>query len=210
MTLDAAWATAWMTRAADAIADDDAELNDLDRAIGDGDHGENMNRGFTAVRSAVAERNADATPSEVLRIAALKLISSVGGAAGPLYGTALLRASDAIAGCDSIDASQVLGLLNAALGGIQDRGHAVPGDKTMVDAWSPAVGAARTAVDAGRPPADVLAAAAHAAESGARGTDALLPRKGRASYLGERAVGHRDPGAVSTAIILRAAAESAK
>ncbi|GAB3387207.1 dihydroxyacetone kinase subunit DhaL [Humibacter soli] len=210
MTLDTAWAVAWMNTAAEAIADSAPSLNDLDRAIGDGDHGENMNRGFAAVRDAVHELPAEATPSDVLRVAAMRLISSVGGAAGPLYGTALLRASDAIAGENVVDAAHVLALLEAATGGLEDRGHAVPGDKTMVDAWSAAVAGARGAVAEGRSGTEVLAAAAAGAESGAEGTDALTPHKGRASYLGERAVGHRDPGAVSTAVILRAAAEAAK
>jgi phosphoenolpyruvate---glycerone phosphotransferase subunit DhaL len=210
MSLDATWVVAWMTAAAAAIADQAPTLNDLDRAIGDGDHGENMNRGFTAVRDAVRELPDDAQPAEVLRASAMKLISSVGGAAGPLYGTALLRASDAVAGLSEVDSAHVLALLEAALGGIEDRGHAAPGDKTMVDAWSVAVDAARSAVADGRSSAEVLDAAADGAESGAETTDAMLPHKGRASYLGERAVGHRDPGAVSTAIILLAAAEVAK
>lgn len=210
MSLDATWVVAWMTAAAAAIADQAPTLNDLDRAIGDGDHGENMNRGFTAVRDAVRELPDGAQPAEVLRASAMKLISSVGGAAGPLYGTALLRASDAVAGLSEVDSAHVLALLEAALGGIEDRGHAAPGDKTMVDAWSVAVDAACSAVAEGRTSAEILDAAADGAESGAETTDAMLPHKGRASYLGERAVGHRDPGAVSTAIILLAAAEAAK
>jgi dihydroxyacetone kinase-like protein len=210
MSLDAAWVVAWMTSAAAAIADQASSLNDLDRTIGDGDHGENMNRGFTAVRDAVRELPDAAQPADVLRASAMMLISSVGGAAGPLYGTALLRASDAVTGLSEVDSAHVLALLEAALGGIEDRGHAAPGDKTMVDAWSVAADAARSAVDEGRTSAEVLGAAADGAESGAETTDAMLPHKGRASYLGERAVGHRDPGAVSTAIILRAAAEAAK
>jgi len=210
MILDAAWVVAWMTAAAAAIADQAPSLNDLDRAIGDGDHGENMNRGFAAVRDAVRDLPDDAQPADVLRASAMKLISSVGGAAGPLYGTALLRASDAVAGLSEVDSAHVLALLKAALGGIEERGHAAPGDKTMVDAWSAAADAARSAVAEGRTSAEVLDAAADGAESGAETTDAMLPHKGRASYLGERAVGHRDPGAVSTAIILRAAVEAAK
>ncbi|NNC10435.1 dihydroxyacetone kinase subunit L [Planctomonas sp. JC2975] len=209
MTLDTAWTIRWLTQAADDIEVRAPELSELDRAIGDGDHGENMNRGFAAVRSVLAESGTDATPSDVLRTTAMRLISSVGGAAGPLYGTAFLRAADAVAGKDVLDSADVVALLDAALGGIEERGHAAPGDKTMVDAWSAAVADARGAASAGADPAAVLAAAASGGERGASATDALLPHKGRASYLGERAVGHRDPGAASTVILLQAAAEAA-
>ncbi|WP_460579333.1 dihydroxyacetone kinase subunit DhaL [Humibacter ginsengisoli] len=209
MTLDTAWARAWLARAADEIGERSSELNELDRAIGDGDHGENMNRGFIAVRAALDEAEGGAAPSDVLRTAAMKLISSVGGAAGPLYGTAFLRASDAVSGHVELSASDVVDLTDAALRGIEERGHAAPGDKTMVDAWAAAVRTARGAAAAGDDAVRVLFAAAAGAEEGAASTDELLPHKGRASYLGERAVGHRDPGAVSTAIILKAAAEAA-
>jgi dihydroxyacetone kinase-like protein len=209
MTLDSAWVVAWLTAAADAIAEQAPTLNELDREIGDGDHGENMNRGFEAVRAALGDGAGGSTPSEVLRAAAMKLISSIGGAAGPLYGTAFLRASDAVSGRDELGSRDVVELIDAALRGIEERGHAVPGDKTMVDAWSAAATAARAASESGGDAREVLQAAAGGAEQGAASTDALLPHKGRASYLGERAVGHRDPGAVSTAVILRAAAEAA-
>lgn len=209
MTLNTTWAVEWLSRAAEEIAAAAPMLGELDRAIGDGDHGENMNRGFSAVRAALPELAGDATPSDVLRMAAVKLISSVGGAAGPLYGTALLRASDAVKGLDRLAPVDVVALLGAALGGIQERGHAAEGDKTMVDAWSSAVQAARTAESGGSDVSGVLAAAADGADSGASGTEAMVAHKGRASYLGERAIGHRDPGAASTAIILRAALEAA-
>ncbi|MGA0565835.1 dihydroxyacetone kinase subunit DhaL [Rathayibacter sp. KR2-224] len=208
MTLDTKWAVGWLTTAADSIAAQAAALSELDRAIGDGDHGENMNRGFTAVREALVDAQGT-TPSDVLRLAAMKLISSVGGAAGPLYGTAFLRASDAVTGRSSLGPSDVAELVQAALGGIEERGHAEPGDKTMVDAWAAAARAARDAAARGDDAAAVLAASADGAEAGAESTDELFPRKGRASYLGERAVGHRDPGAASTALILRAAVEAA-
>ncbi|WP_460517802.1 dihydroxyacetone kinase subunit DhaL [Humibacter antri] len=209
MTLDTAWAMRWLARAADAIGDRASELNELDRAIGDGDHGENMNRGFVAVRTSLGDLVDDAAPSDVLRAAAMKLISSVGGAAGPLYGTALLRASEAVSGRAQLSASDVVQLIEAALAGIEERGHASPGDKTMADAWAAAARSARDAEAAGDDARGVLAAAAMGAAEGAASTDELLPHKGRASYLGERAVGHRDPGAVSSAIILTAAAEAA-
>jgi dihydroxyacetone kinase-like protein len=209
MTLDSTWAVSWLTIAADAMAEQASALNELDREIGDGDHGENMNRGFEAVRGALRELPADSMPSDVLRLAAMKLISSIGGAAGPLYGTAFLRASDAVSGRPELEPGDLVDLIDAALGGIEERGHAVPGDKTMVDAWAAAAAAARAANDAGAAGREVLAAAAEGAARGATSTDALLPHKGRASYLGERAVGHRDPGAQSTAVILLAAADAA-
>lgn len=209
MALDGAWAVAWMTLAAERIGERASELGELDRAIGDGDHGENMRRGFAEVDQSLAGMQEGATPSEVLRVAAMTLISAVGGAAGPLYGTALLRASQVVAGRDILGSDDVVALLEAARKGIEDRGHAVPGDKTMIDGWSTAATAARSAAESGSGPEAVLSAAADGAASGAAATDALLPRKGRASYLGERAVGHRDPGAESTAIILQAAAEAA-
>lgn len=209
MTLDSRWAVAWLTRAADAIAAQAPALNELDREIGDGDHGENMNRGFEAVRVALGDLPADSSPSDTLRMTAMRLMSSVGGAAGPLYGTAFLRASDAVSGRAELGPGDVVDLIEAALDGIEARGHAAPGDKTMVDAWSAAGRTAREAMAAGSDAARVLAAAADGGEEGAASTDAMFPHKGRASYLGERAVGHRDPGAVSTALILRAAAEAA-
>jgi dihydroxyacetone kinase-like protein len=209
MTLGTTWTIAWMTRAADAIGERTAELSELDRAIGDGDHGENMNRGFTAVLGSLPELAPDAKPADVLRVTAMRLISSVGGGAGPLYGTAFLRGAEAVGGLDELGPADVVSLLHAALGGIEERGHASPGDKTMVDAWAAALERAREAASHGLDATAVLEAAADGASDGATATDSLLPHKGRASYLGERAVGHRDPGAVSTAIILRAAAEAA-
>jgi dihydroxyacetone kinase-like protein len=210
MTLDTAWAVAWMTRAASDIAEQAGELGELDRAIGDGDHGENMNRGFTAVRASLTDVAEDALPADVLKTTAMRLISSVGGAAGPLYGTAFLRAADAVSGRAHLDGDDVLALLDAGLGGIEERGKASPGDKTMVDAWAAAVDAARGAAERDANALEVLRAAARGAQHGAESTDRLLAHKGRASYLGERAVGHRDPGAASTAILLRAAAQAAE
>lgn len=209
MTLDGTWVRGWLQRSADVIAEHRAELGALDREIGDGDHGENLDRGFTAVLEQIQGLPADATPGALLRAAAMSLISKVGGASGPLYGTALLKASDAVGDADSLDAAGVVALLTAAKDGIVLRGKAAPGDKTMVDAWAPAVDAASAAASDGRSPADVLAAAAKAAADGAASTEPLVAHKGRASYLGERAVGHRDPGAESTALLLRAAADTA-
>lgn len=208
--LEGAWATAWIRLAAQAIAEHRVELITLDRAIGDGDHGENMDRGFQAVVAKLAGAPEPAAPSDVLKLVATTLISTVGGASGPLFGTAFLKASGAVAGRDVLEGADVAALLAAARDGIVLRGKAEVGDKTMIDAWTPAVDAATASADAGASPAAVLAAAAEAAQSGAESTDPLVARKGRASYLGERAVGHRDPGSVSTVLLLRAAAEAAE
>lgn len=207
MTVDAAWAKEWVRRSAHILSENRAELNTLDRDIGDGDHGENMDRGFQAALSKVEGIQADATPGDVLKVVATTLISTVGGASGPLYGTAYLKAS-MVAG-NELDSNDVVAVLTAARDGIVLRGKAETGDKTMIDAWTPAVDAAARAAADGEDAAGVLAAAADAAEAGAIATEPLVARKGRASYLGERAIGHRDPGAQSTALLLRAAAESA-
>ncbi len=190
--------------AAQVVAAHRDELVQLDRAIGDGDHGENLNRGFAAVVSALDQSTPD-TPGAVLKLVATTLISKVGGAAGPLYGTAFLRAATSAGAATSLGAAEVAAALAAALGGVVARGRAEPGDKTMVDALDPAVKAA-----AGHDTvAAVLAAAAAAAETGAESTVPLVARKGRASYLGERSAGHLDPGARSTMLLLRSFADSA-
>jgi dihydroxyacetone kinase-like protein len=197
-----------LIEAAGVIAEHRSELIELDRAIGDADHGENMNRGFVAIVEALAEASPE-TPGAVLKIAATTLISKVGGAAGPLYGTAFLRAATKLGDRSEVDVPALVEALKAALEGVQARGKAIEGDATMVDALLPAVAAADTAAEQGADLATVLAAAADAADKGAESTVDLVPRKGRASYLGERAVGHMDPGARSTALLLRAFAEAA-
>lgn len=207
MGLDVEWAVRWLTRSAEAMAEHRAELIELDRPIGDSDHGENMDRGFRAVLDKLAESPPE-TPAAALKLTAMTLMSKVGGAAGPLYGTAFLRASTALGSTADVDAATLVAALQAARDGIVARGKAEPGDKTMVDAWTPAVEAAAAAAGDGDVH-KVLAAAAEAAEAGALATDPMLARKGRASYLGERSIGHRDPGAVSSALILRAAAGAA-
>ena len=207
MSLDAAWARRWIELAAVDVAQQRDYLVDLDRAIGDGDHGENMDRGFTAAVSALREAQPGSV-AEVLKLVAKTLMSTVGGAAGPLYGTAFLRASKA-AGDGDLDGVGVAAVIAGALDGIQARGKATTGEKTMVDAWTPALEAARVAAESGSEPAAVLEAAATAAEAGAAATKPLRATKGRASYLGERSIGHLDPGAVSTSLILRAAVRAA-
>lgn len=207
MSLDAAWARRWIELAAADVAEQRDYLVDLDRAIGDGDHGENMDRGFKAALEALGQAE-PASVAEVLKTVAKTLMSTVGGAAGPLYGTAFLRASKA-AGDGELDAAGVAAIIEGALGGIQVRGKATTGEKTMVDAWTPALDAARAAAESGADAVATLQAAATAAEAGAAATEPLRATKGRASYLGERSIGHLDPGAVSTSLILRAAARAA-
>ena len=207
MSLDAAWALRWIELAAADVAEQRDYLVDLDRAIGDGDHGENMDRGFKAAVEALGQAQ-PASVAEVLKTVAKTLMSTVGGAAGPLYGTAFLRASKA-AGDGELDGAGVAAVIAGALDGIQARGKATTGEKTMVDAWTPALEAARAAAESGSDPAAVLEAAATAAEAGAAATEPMRATKGRASYLGERSIGHLDPGAVSTSLILRAAVRAA-
>ena len=207
MSLDAAWARRWIESSAADIAEQRDYLVDLDRAIGDGDHGENMDRGFKAAVEAL-EQAQPGSVAEVLKTVAKTLMSTVGGAAGPLYGTAFLRASKA-AGDGNLDGAGVAAVIAGALDGIQARGKATTGEKTMVDAWTPALEAARAAAESGSDPAAVFEAAAAAAEAGAAATEPLRATKGRASYLGERSIGHLDPGAVSTSLILRAAVRAA-
>lgn len=207
MSLDAAWAQRWIELAAADIAEQRDYLVDLDRAIGDGDHGENMDRGFKAALEALGQAQPGSV-AEVLKTVAKTLMSTVGGAAGPLYGTAFLRASKA-AGDGELDGAGAAAVIAGALEGIQARGKATTGEKTMVDAWTPALEAARAAAESGSDAAAVFEAAAAAAEAGAAATEPMRATKGRASYLGERSIGHLDPGAVSTSLILRAAARAA-
>jgi phosphoenolpyruvate---glycerone phosphotransferase subunit DhaL len=190
---------------AKVVAEHRVELIQLDRAIGDGDHGENLDRGFQAVVSKLDESTPD-TPAAVLKLVATTLISKVGGAAGPLYGTAFLRAATALGSVDELGVAEVTEALRAALGGVVARGKAELGDKTMVDALDPAVRAAEGEQGS---VAAVLSAAADAAATGAESTVPLVARKGRASYLGERSAGHLDPGARSTTLLLRSFADSA-
>jgi dihydroxyacetone kinase-like protein len=207
--LDITWAVDWVRRSADVISEHRVELITLDREIGDGDHGENMDRGFQAVLPKLDDLPAGSTAGDVLKLVATTLISTVGGAAGPLYGTAYLKGAVAAGSETSLDGPAIAAVLTAARDGIVMRGKAESGDKTMVDAWTPAVEAADAAAANGADAAAVLAAAAAAAHEGAVATEPLVARKGRASYLGERSAGHRDPGAESTALLLQAAADAA-
>ncbi len=193
---------------ANAMEENRRHLTKLDSEIGDGDHGNNMHRGLQAA----LERLDGAEPStsaDVLKTASMALVSKVGGAAGPLYGTAFLRASTALSNKEEVSTEDAAGALEAALGGIKQRGKAEVGDKTIVDALEPAVEAAKEAAsEAGGSVAAVFRAAAEAAKAGAESTVPLTARKGRASYLGARAQGHQDPGATSTYLLLEAAARA--
>lgn len=180
-------------------------LTKLDSEIGDGDHGTNMHRGFQAALERL-DGSGPSTPADVLKAVSMALISKVGGAAGPLYGTAFLRASTALADKEEVSAEDAAAALEAALGGIKQRGKAEVGDKTIVDALEPAVEAAKNAGDGSV--AEVFRAAAEAAKEGAESTVPLVAKKGRASYLGPRSAGHQDPGATSTYYLLDAAARA--
>lgn len=195
---------AWVRRAGDLIAEHADELTELDAAIGDADHGANMKRGMEAAMAAVAAP-VPGTADAVLKKAATALISKVGGASGPLYGTFFLRMAAATAGRSALDLDALTAAVEAGVGGIMQRGRAEAGEKTMLDAWLPALEALR----AGTSMQAALREAAAASDAGRAATEPMLARKGRASYLGERSIGHVDPGASSTALIVRALADVA-
>ncbi len=197
--------TAWLTRFAELVHEQKDELTALDSAIGDADHGSNMDRGMTAVVAALAEAP-PADAAAVLKKTGATLVSKVGGASGPLYGTLFLRMAGPAA--DGLDGAGFAAALRAGFEGVLARGKAEPGDKTMVDALGPACDALDAAIAGGSPLGEALAAAASAAAEGRDATVPLVARKGRASYLGERSAGHQDPGATSTALLLQAAAET--
>jgi dihydroxyacetone kinase-like protein len=182
-------------------------LTQLDSAVGDGDHGNNMHRGFQAALERL-EGTDPQTPTDALKAVSMALVNKVGGAAGPLYGTAFLRASTALSSKEDLSPEDVAGALEAALGGIKQRGKAEVGDKTIVDALEPAVEAAKEAASSGGSAGEVFRAAAEAAGEGAEATVSLTARRGRASYLGPRSAGHMDPGARSTYLLLDAAARA--
>jgi dihydroxyacetone kinase-like protein len=196
--------TRWMHECAVSIAEQRDYLTQLDAAIGDADHGTNMNRGFTAVEAKMAGLDSGTPPGRALMQAGSTLVSTVGGASGPLWGSALRRAGKALGDAETFDAAQLVDALQAALDGIVELGAAEPGDKTIVDALGPAVAALRSAVEEGKPLAAAVTDARTAAEEGMHGTIPMQARKGRASYLGERSVGHQDPGSTSTTLIVTA------
>jgi dihydroxyacetone kinase-like protein len=207
--IDAAFLLRWLDTAASVMDREAAHLSDLDSPIGDADHGGNMRRGFLAARTALEQEPPD-TPGGVLVAVGRQLISTVGGASGPLYGTLLRRTGKALGDAPAVSAAGLRDALKAGVEALAQLGGAVPEDKTMVDALVPALDAFTTALEAGDGTADSLAAAARAADGGAAATIPLRARKGRASYLGERSIGHQDPGATSAALLLTALADTAR
>jgi phosphoenolpyruvate---glycerone phosphotransferase subunit DhaL len=198
---------AFVKEMAAAMEENRKHLTKLDSEIGDGDHGNNMHRGFQAALERL-EGTEPQTPADVLKAVSTALVGKVGGAAGPLYGTAFLRASTSLSGKEDLSSEDVAEAMEAALGGVKQRGKAEEGDKTMIDALAPAVAAAKEAASSGKGVGEVSRAAAEAAGEGSEATIPLTARRGRASYLGERAAGHMDPGARSTYLLLDAAARA--
>ncbi|MFG3009753.1 dihydroxyacetone kinase subunit DhaL [Streptomyces cinerochromogenes] len=197
--LDADFFRRWMTTAAASVDREAERLTALDSAIGDADHGSNLQRGFRAVTAAL-EKEAPDTPGAVLTLAGRQLISTVGGASGPLYGTLLRRTGKALGDAPEVGGEQLAEALRAGVDAVMKLGGAAPGDKTMIDALVPAVDALGNGFGAARA----------AAEEGAVATTPLQARKGRASYLGERSIGHQDPGATSSALLIAALADTAE
>lgn len=199
-TLDKGDLIAWMNLFADDMVAQRAYLTDLDAAIGDADHGINMARGMTAVRDKLVAQP-PTTLGELFKTVGMTLVSSVGGAAGPLYGTFFLRLGTRLGDAETVDAGALADALRAGRDGVLARGKAQPGDKTMVDALVPAVDAFDATQQVSGDVASAATAAAQASAVGRDATTPLIARKGRASYLGERSIGHLDPGAASTAAL---------
>jgi dihydroxyacetone kinase-like protein len=202
--VDAATVTRWLEGSAAALHQRRDYLTQLDAAIGDADHGTNMDRGFASVVAKLGELDGSTPPGKVLVTAGSTLVSTVGGASGPLWGTALRRAGRSLGDGATFDGAELALALEAALAGVVELGAAQPGDKTMVDALEPAVRVVRAQLDAGASAGAAVTAACEAAEVGMHDTVPMQASKGRASYLGERSIGHQDPGATSTVLILRA------
>jgi len=198
----------WVRGFAALVAENRDHLTELDAAIGDADHGSNMDRGMTAAVAALDESPLS-TAGPLLTKVGMTLVSTVGGASGPLFGTLFLRMGSTLGDTETVPAEALAAALRAGLGGVVDRGKAGAGDKTMYDALAPAVDALDAALATGVPVSEALAAARDAAEAGRDATTPMLARKGRASYLGERSVGHQDPGATTVALLLEAATRSA-
>jgi phosphoenolpyruvate---glycerone phosphotransferase subunit DhaL len=197
----------WLTRSRDKVVANREYLTALDSAIGDADHGINLSRGLKAVIDKVEASNPE-TINALLQTSGMTLVSTVGGASGPLFGTLLLRMAKAVGDADHASGAQFADALQAGLDGVVARGKAELEDKTMVDAFDPAVKAFAAAIGDGSSPADAAVSAAKAAAEGRDATEPLVARKGRASYLGERSAGHLDPGAASIALLMEALAEA--
>jgi dihydroxyacetone kinase-like protein len=197
----------WVRRFATLVAENRDHLTELDAAIGDADHGSNMDRGMKAAVAALEETQPE-TPGALFKKVGMTLVSTVGGASGPLYGTLFLRMGSSFGDSDLASPRQFAAALRAGLDGVVARGKAEPGDKTMYDALAPSVDALDAALAEQVPLAAALERARDAADAGRDATTPMLARKGRASYLGERSVGHQDPGATSVALLVEAAAAS--
>lgn len=208
-TITAQHIRAWLERSAQTFEAQKGYLSDLDSPIGDADHGTNMARGFAKVVEKLAT-TPDADISALLKAVSMTLMSTVGGASGPLYGTFFLRASAAVAGKAELTLVDLAALLTAGMDGIVQRGRAEPGDKTMIDALLPAVNALKASVEQGTDLITALEGCVSAAEAGMQATISLQARKGRASYLGERSIGHQDPGATSVMYLLAALRDAVK
>ena len=208
VVLDTGFVQRWLDEAAAQIHRNRDFLTQLDAAIGDADHGVNMDRGFSAARDGVVV-GVRTTPGALLDQAGNTLVLRVGGAAGPLFGTALRRAADALGEAEILDGETLLRAMRAGLDGIQRLGAAVEGDKTIVDAYAPAMLAFERGLRGGRDVSSAAVKASAAADAGARATVPMQARKGRASYLGPRSIGHQDPGATSTALLFAALAHAA-
>ncbi|MFE0629153.1 dihydroxyacetone kinase subunit DhaL [Streptomyces sp. NPDC058864] len=207
--IDTAFLRRWFTAAASVIEREADRLTELDSPIGDADHGANMRRGFIAARTAVEKEPPD-TPGGVLVLVGRQLISTVGGASGPLYGTLLRKTGKALGQAPRVAPEQFAQALREGVDGVAQLGGAAQGDKTMLDALVPAVEALSFALDKGAGLAEALSAAAIAADEGALATVPMQARKGRASYLGERSIGHQDPGAASSALLVGTLAGAAR
>jgi dihydroxyacetone kinase-like protein len=203
-TVDSRTVNVWMAEIVAVVRAEAEYLTQLDAAIGDGDHGVNMRRGFDAVDKALAVEDGETPPGRLLTLVGKTLIATVGGASGPLYGTAFRRAGRSLGSAPTFDGPELANALDDAIAGIVDLGAAQVADKTMVDALAPAAKAMHASLEGGGTLEEAIGAAAEAAEEGARSTVPMQARKGRASYLGERSIGHQDPGATSSALILRA------
>lgn len=199
----------WLEKTAAVLEENRSYLTELDSAIGDADHGTNMHRGFKKVMEKLPTV-ADKDIGNILKTTGMTLISSVGGASGPLYGTFFMRSGMAMAAKEELSNDDLFKLLQAGVEGVLQRGRPNLEDKTMYDAWAPAMEAMQEALSAGKGTVEVLETAVAAAEQGMKNTIPLQARKGRASYLGERSIGHQDPGATSSYLILNALLETVK
>ena len=198
----------WIRAFAAEVSANKEQLTQLDAAVGDGDHGINMDRGMSAVVAKVDAASDEQDIGALLKTVGMTLVSTVGGAGGPLYGTLFLQMGTAVSGKDELGPDDWAAALEAGIAGVQARGKAEPGDKTMIDALIPGRDALKSALAEGASLEDALRQSADAAGQGMRDTVPLVARKGRASYLGERSAGHQDPGATSSHLLLEAAAET--